>query len=193
VEILGDCSGTGGTAKLWKSDSGECLETSGAEAEDAAYDEVCAGNDVSGIALPIEMVKKARMEDMGHMKNNIFKVVKKEEASRVTGKAPISTKWVDTGKTHGTGEPMVSSRGVARDFKDTKDKDSENLFSATPLIELMRCVLSRQATRRKDGVERKTLFLDIQKARVAPLRQSDVYVELSDARKRRSRRTSAAS
>jgi hypothetical protein len=177
-EYLETVQETGGTAKLWNSDNGECLETP--EAENAAYDEEYAWDDVNDFALPIGMVKKARMEEMGHMKNKIFKVVKKEEAWRVTGKAPISTKWVDTDKTHGTGEPMVRSRWVARDFKDPKEKDREDLFSATPPIELMRFVLSRQATRRKDGIERKTLFLDIKKAHLAPLCQSDVYVELPE-------------
>ena len=112
------------------------------------------------------------------MKGKIFKVVKKEEAWKVTGKAPISTKWVDTDKTHGTGTPMVRSRWVARDFKDPKEKDREDLFSATPPIELMRFVLSRQATMRKDGQVRKTMFLDIKKAHLAPLCKIDVYVEL---------------
>jgi len=158
---------TGGTMKLGSGNNGECWEIPGAE--DAAYDEEYAWDDVNDIAVPIEMVKKARRVEMGHMKNKIFKVVKKEEALRVTGKAPISTKWVDTDKTHGTGEPMVRSRWVARDFKDPKEKDREDLFSATPPIELMRFVLSRQATRRKDGIERKTLFLDIKKAHLAPL------------------------
>jgi hypothetical protein len=84
----------------------------GHSAEEYAWD------DVNDMALPIDMVKKARREEMVHMKGNIYKVVKKSEAWEVTGKAPISTKWVDTDKTHGTGEPMVRSRWVARDFKN---------------------------------------------------------------------------
>ena len=82
----------------------------------------------------------------------------------MTGKAPISTRWVDTDKTHGIGEPMVRSRWVARDFKDAHDKGREDLLSATPPLELIRLVLSRQATRRKDGKERKTMYLDVKKA-----------------------------
>ena len=137
-----------------------------------------AWDDVNDIALPLELVKKERKEEMGHMKGKIFEVVKKEEAWRVTGKAPISTKWVDTDKTHGTGEPLVRSRWVARDFKDAKEKDREDLFSATPPIEMIRFMLSRQATVRKDKKERKTMYLDIKKAHLAPLCQADVYVEL---------------
>ena len=73
---------------------------------------------------------------------------------------------------------MVRSRWVARDFKDRKEKDREDLFSATPPIEMMRFVLSRQATRRDDGEERKTMYIDVKKAHLAPLCKEDVYVEL---------------
>ena len=37
------------------------------------------------------------------MKGKTFKVVKKKESYDKTGKAPISTRWVDTDKTHGQG------------------------------------------------------------------------------------------
>ncbi len=56
----------------------------------------------------MNLVREARMEGMKHMKNKIFKVVKKSEAYRVTGKGPISTKWVDTDKPHGNGDMLVS-------------------------------------------------------------------------------------
>ena len=119
-------------------------------------------------------MKEARLEEMGHMKGKIFKVVQKDEAWKVTSKAPISTKWVDSDKTHVTGEPMVRSRWVARDFKDPKEKDREDLFSATPPLEMIRFMLSRQATIRSDKEERKTMYLDIKKAHLAPLCMSDV-------------------
>jgi hypothetical protein len=163
-------------------DPWEFLENTKAEesGEEVKAEEVgeYAWDDVNDIPLPLDMVKAARFEEMGHMKGKIFKVVKKEEAWRVTGKAPISTKWVDTDKTHGTGEPLVRSRWVARDFKDPKGKDREDLFSATPPLEMIRLMLSRQATLRADGKERKTMYLDIKKAHLAPLCMSDVYVEL---------------
>ena len=86
-------------------------------------EEEIAWDDVNNIALPLELVKKARQEEMNYMKGKIFKVVKKSEAWRITGKAPISTKWVDTDKTHGIGVLLIRSRWVARDFKDPKEKD----------------------------------------------------------------------
>jgi hypothetical protein len=67
---------------------------------------------------------------------------------------------------------------VARDFKEPKDKDREDLLSATPPIKMLRLMLSRQATKRHDGIERKTVYLDIKKAHLAPLCQQDVYLEL---------------
>jgi hypothetical protein len=147
------------------------------EVKEESFDEY-AWDDVNNIPLPLDQVRAARLEEMGHMKGKIFKVVKREEAWRVTGKAPISTKWVDTDKTHGAGKPMVRSRWVARDFKDPKEKDREDLFSATPPLEMIRLMISRQATVRADGKERKTMYLDIKKAHLAPLCKIDVYVEL---------------
>ena len=147
----------------------------GEEFEEEEY----AWDDVNNAALPLNLVKQARAEEMGHMKNKIFRVVKREEAIKA-GRTLLSTKWVDTDKSHGVGEPVVRSRWVARDFKDPRDKDREDLFSATPPLELMRFVLSRQATRRKDGIPRKTLYLDVKKAHVQPLCEKEVYVELPE-------------
>ena len=137
-----------------------------------------AWDDVNDMELPIDKVKAARKEEMGYMKNKIFKVVKKAEALRVTGTEPISTKWVDTDKSHGVGEMLVRSRWVARDFKGKGEKDRDDLFSATPPLELIRYMLSRQATRRADGRERKTLYIDVKKAHVIAKCTQDVYVEL---------------
>ena len=57
-----------------------------------------AWDDVNNMELPIEKVCEAREEEMKYMKGKTFKVVKKSEAYRVTGKGLISTKWVDTDK-----------------------------------------------------------------------------------------------
>ena len=73
---------------------------------------------------------------MSYMKGKIFKVVKKSEACGLRDKHQSVQKWVDTDKNHGTGEPMVRSRRVARDFKDPKEKDREDLFRATPPLDV---------------------------------------------------------
>jgi hypothetical protein len=95
------------------------------------------------------------------MLERTVKIVPKSEAYRVTGRPPISTKWVDVDKSHGMGQPLVRSRWVARDFKEKGEKDREDLFAATPPLELLRFAISRQATLRKEGVERKSMYLDV--------------------------------
>ena len=137
-----------------------------------------ARDDVNNMELPIEKVREAREEEMKYMKGKTFKVVKMSEAYRVTGNGLISTKWVDTDKSHGNGEIFVRSRWVAREFKLKGKQDREDLFSATPPLELIRYVISRQATRRVDGQERKTLYSDVKKAHLVPKCTQDVYVEL---------------
>ena len=141
-------------------------------------EEEYAWDDVNNFELPMNLVREARKEEMKHMKEKIFKVVKKSESYRLTGRGPISTKWVDTDKSHGNGEMLVRSRWVARDFKDKSEKDREDLFSATPPLEIIRYLLSRQATRRRDGKERKTLYIDVKKAHLIPKCTQDVFVEL---------------
>ena len=150
------------------------------ESEQAEEEKVqeYAWDDVNDMELPIEKVREARREEMKYMKGKTFKVVKRSEAYTVTGKSPISTRWVDTDKSHGNGEMLVRSRWVARDFKKKGEKDREDLFSATPPLELIRYVISRQATRRTDGRERKTLYIDVKKAHLVPRCLKDVYVEL---------------
>ena len=139
-----------------------------------------AWDDVNDIPLPLEEVIAARKEEIGFMKGKTFEVVKTEEAFRVTGKKPIGTRWVDTDKSHGVGERLVRSRWVARDFKDKKEKDRYDLFSATPPLEIIRYMLSRQATRRGDGKERKSMYIDVKKAHLMPKCEQDVYVELPE-------------
>ena len=85
---------------------------------------------------------------------------------------------VDSDKSHGNGEIFVRSRCVARDFKLKGEQDREDLFCATPPLELIRYVIPRQATRRSDGQERKTLYIDVKKAHLVPKCTQDVHVEL---------------
>ena len=47
-----------------------------------------------------------------------------EEAWRITGRAPVSTRWVDTDKGFMGDSQEIRSRMVARDFKgEDKDRD----------------------------------------------------------------------
>ena len=139
-----------------------------------------AWDDVNDMELPLDKVEEARQEEMDHMKGKTFKVVKKKESYDKTGKAPISTRWVDTDKTHGEGEMLVRSRWVARDFKTKGERDREDLFCATPPLELLRFLVSKAATRsrRSSGRRRKMLFIDLKKAHLIPKCEEDVFVEL---------------
>ena len=58
----------------------------------------------------------------------------------------------------------VRSRWVTRDLKTRGDR--EHLICAT--LELLRLLLSRQATRSMDGKQRKTMFKDVKKAHLVP-------------------------
>ena len=108
-------------------------------------------DDITGAQLPLDLVRAARREQIHNMLSRTVKVVKTAEAYEKTAKGFISTKWVDVDKSHGVGEMFVRSRWVARDFKEKGEKDREDLFSVTPPLELMRYMLSRQATIRDDG------------------------------------------
>ena len=135
-------------------------------------------DDITGAQLSLDLVRAARREEMHNMLSRTVKIVKTAEAYEKTVKGPISTKWVDVDKSHGVGEMLVWSRWVARDFKEKGEKDREDLFSATPPLELMRYMLSWQATIRDDGPERKTMYLDVKKAHLIPKCDQDVYVQL---------------
>ena len=111
----------------------------------------------------------------------IWKLVPIEECWRRTGRPPIGTRWGDTNK--GSEDfPDVRCRLVARDFKEKRDKEREDLFAATPPVEAERMALSRAATKswRKDGVRRirKVMFIDAKKAHLNPPCDTDVYIYL---------------
>ena len=71
----------------------------------------------------------------------------------------------------------VRSRLVARDFKGG-DKDRDDLFAGSPPLEAKRLLLSRAATRRRDGRRRKLMFVDARKAHLNPRCEVDEYIEL---------------
>ncbi len=80
---------------------------------------------------------------------------------------------MDTDKPHGAGEMKVRSRWVARDLKP-EGNDIAKIYL------VRRSLLSRQATRRNDGKERKTMFTDVKKAHHVPESHEDMYVELPE-------------
>jgi hypothetical protein len=151
----------------FENESAEDLETYAKEfwREEFAYD------DVHGGILDLAKVKEARSEEVEYMKNRgIWKEVPAQECWDRTGRAPVSVKWVDTMKLGG----VIRSRLVARDFKTKGEKEREDLFAATPPLELLKAQLSRAASKRG----RKILVIDVKKAHLYPRCETDVYIEL---------------
>ncbi len=116
----------------------------------------------------MKAVREARKEEKRCMKGVMFKVVKRAEAFEKTGKAPIIAKWEDTDWSHGVGEMKVWSSWVARDFKTKGERGREDLLCATTPLKLLKFLISRQATKRRDGRERRTLSIDVRKAHLTP-------------------------
>jgi hypothetical protein len=66
------------------------------------------------------------------------------EATRRTGRPPISVRWVDVNKGDDQ-NPKYRSRLVARQLK-VLDKSGESFFAPTPPLEALRAVLSGATT-----------------------------------------------
>jgi hypothetical protein len=139
-----------------------------------------AWDDVKGRALDAANVKEARKEEIQYMiTKGIWEEVSVQECWDRTGKAPVTVKWVDTDK-GSNGQELIRSRLVARDFRVKGDKDREDLFAATPPLELLRLLISKTATRVGPKGFRKLLFIDVKKAHLNPKCEKDVYFWLPD-------------
>ena len=143
------------------------------EMEAVTRDDKWAWDDVRGGWLAREEVRKARLEEVGYMKEEkLWDVVPRSEAE---GQRIVSVKWVDTN--YGTEEqPEIRCRLVARDFRG-RDKDREDLFAATPPWELKRLLMSHAADT-SNGKVRKMLLIDVKKAHLNSDCKDDVYIEL---------------
>ena len=84
--------------------------------EECEYQGDFAIDDLIGAQLPFQLVAEARKEEMNHMMGHTFHAVDRAECLAKTGKQPLSTRWIDTDKSHGQGVMKVRSRFVARDF-----------------------------------------------------------------------------
>ena len=147
----------------------------GMEVEAVTRDDEAAWDDVRGGWLDREEVRKARMEEVGYMKDEkLWDEVPRKEAE---GQRIVSVKWVDTNK--GTeDQPEIRCRWVARDFKGA-DRDREDLFAATPPWELKRLLMSHAADI-SNGQVRKMLLIDVKKAHLNSECKDDVYIELPE-------------
>jgi hypothetical protein len=137
-----------------------------------------AWDDVKGGYLRMEDVMAGRAEEVNYMVGRrIWSEVSEEECWRVTGKGPVSVRWVDTNK--GTEEaPDVRCRLVGRDFKGG-DSDRDHLFAGTPPLEAIRMIFSRAVSyKRGRAHNRRLLVMDAKKAHLNPVCEDDVYIQL---------------
>ena len=120
--------------------------------------------------LDPRMIRAAREEEVSFMKGiSLYEEVNEDEAWSVTGRAPITTKWVDVNKGTDT-NPDVRCRLVARDFKPKGGKSTWDVFAAMPPLEAKKILLRYAALKkfapRKPGIgkEMKLLFVDAKNA-----------------------------
>ena len=99
----------------------------------------------------------------------------------MTGKPPVSTRWVDVYR--GTAENQeVRSSLFARDFKPKGEKDRWDLFAAMPPLEAKKILLRaagtkwQEARRKGDGRYMKLLFVDAKKAHLNGVVRDDEFV-----------------
>ena len=136
---------------------------------------------LTGQLLDPELVRLGREAEMSFLQQwQVYSYADWDEAKRVTGKPPISTKWVHTNKGDDL-SPNVSCRWVAREFRD----DSDVIFAATVPYEAIRLLLSAAAAKEdrmpKSGRRRlQILMVDIKRAyfNARVDKGSPVYVEL---------------
>ena len=116
---------------------------------------------MKGKPLDPVQVAGARKTEMGYVgKHKVYTYATVAECREKTGADPISTKWVDTNKGDST-NPCYRSRWVAQQYRRAW---VETIFAATPNIEAARLLLADAASRCKEGVEIRTMIIDIKRA-----------------------------
>merc|ERR1711888_573137 len=137
--------------------------------------------DLSGKPLIPELVKKARLEELGEIaKHKVYEKVPLDECWKATGQPPIGTRWVDANKGDDQ-NPDYRSRLVAQEINNHRRED---LFAATPPLEAKKILMSLAVTegvgyqRGSKDKGQKLDFIDVRRAYFhAPARRL-VYVKL---------------
>ena len=98
-----------------------------------------------------EALQAARREEISFMEVlGVWEPSSWDECVRKTGRAPVSTRWVDVDKGR-DGIKDVRSRLVARDFKVRGDRREFDVFASMPPLEAKR-LLFRMAMAKKAPV-----------------------------------------
>ena len=134
-----------------------------------------AWDDVKDRELDPKEVLRARREEIEYIhKMGLYKKVPKSLCKRVTGKAPIQTKWIDTNKKD-EAHPLYRSRLVAKEIK----KDCRwDLFAATPPLEALRMVVSCAASQGARGSHWRIMTHDVSRAYFYAPATRRVFVQL---------------
>ena len=128
-------------------------------------------------------MRKARSEEIEEVyRTNLYTKVPVQECYDVTGKAPISTRWVDINKGDDK-DPECRSRIVAQEIK-ANDVYRDDLFAATPPLEAKKLLFSLATT---EGIGyfgsditsgMKIEFIDIRRAYYQAHARRQLYVKL---------------
>ncbi len=114
-------------------------------------------DEITGAALPPDLVRQARAEEVKFMLDwGVWERALITDCWRETGKAPIGSKWVDVNKGDAM-KPLIRSRFVVKEIATYKTDD---FFAATPPLESFRLLLSLAASDAQEKIE----VLDARKA-----------------------------
>ena len=135
-----------------------------------------AWDDITGRELNAREVQKARMTEIGYAINKkVWTKISRAEAKR-RGWKIVKTRWIDINKGDDA-NPVYRSRLVAKEFNN---QDAEGLFAGTPPLEALRILMSRAATRRKDGQKSVIMINDVSRAFFEAPMQRHLCVELPE-------------
>ena len=100
-------------------------------------------DDLTGQELDPQLVRAARAKELEYFDGkDVWQLRPVDECRRVTGKAPVTVRWVDVNKGDDV-NPNIRSRLVARQIRQAGE---EAIFAPTPPLEALRSILSMAAT-----------------------------------------------
>ena len=136
-----------------------------------------AWDDVSGMKLDLEQVKRARSDEITWVRQKgVYRKIPRSEALE-RGLKVIRVRWIDINKGDDS-QPVYRSRLVAMEFKNT-DKSMEDLFAGTPPLEALRMLVSEVATVDGGKAGEKVLLLaDVSRAFFEADARREICVEL---------------
>ena len=116
-----------------------------------------------------EALQAARREEISFMEGlGVWEPSSWDECVRKTGRAPVSTRWVDVDKGR-DGIKDIRSRLVARDFKVRGDRREFDVFASMPPLEAKRLLFRMAMVKGRAGGKcsrgpLKLMFVDVKKA-----------------------------